>query len=64
MVPEAVRQFFQNYRDAFVRFDGADVVASYHAPSIMARRDAYQAAGKVLHRAEGGELTWWLHIRL
>lgn len=41
MVPEVVRQFFQNYRDAFVRFDGVDVAASYHAPSIMARRDAY-----------------------
>ena len=41
MVPDVIRQFFERYRDAFIRFDGAGVAASYHAPSIMARRDAY-----------------------
>jgi hypothetical protein len=41
MVPEVVRQFFETYRDAFVRFDAARVAASYHAPSIMARGDSY-----------------------
>lgn len=41
MVPDIVRQFFETYRDAFVRFDAARVAASYHAPSIMARGDSY-----------------------
>ena len=41
MVPDDIRQFFDAYRDAFVRFDGARVAAAYHAPSIMARRDSY-----------------------
>jgi hypothetical protein len=41
MVPDVVRRFFDTYRDAFVRFDGAGVAASYHAPSILARGDSY-----------------------
>ena len=41
MVPDAIRQFFDAYRDAFVRFDVARVAASYHAPSILARGDSY-----------------------
>jgi len=41
VVPDLIRQFFENYRDAFIRFDGAGVAASYHAPSIMACRDSY-----------------------
>ena len=41
MVPDVIRQFFDTYRDAFVRFDGASVAASYHAPRIMARGDSY-----------------------
>ncbi len=41
MVPDVVRQFFETYRDAFVRFDAARVAASYHVPSIMARGDSY-----------------------
>lgn len=42
MVPDGIRQFFEAYRDAFVRFDGASVAASYHAPSILARGDSYE----------------------
>ena len=41
MVPDAIRRFFEAYRDAFVRFDLDEVAASYHVPSIMARRDSY-----------------------
>ena len=41
MVPDFVRQFFDSYRDAVVRFDAAAVAASYHAPSILARADSY-----------------------
>ena len=41
MVPDVIRQFFEAYRDAFVRFDVASVAASYHAPSILARGDSY-----------------------
>jgi hypothetical protein len=41
MVPDAIRRFFEAYRDAFVRFDAAAVAASYHAPSILARGDSY-----------------------
>ena len=41
MVPDGIRQFFAAYRDAFVRFDGTSVAASYHAPCILARGDAY-----------------------
>ena len=41
MVPDVIRQFFDAYRDAFVRFDVASIAASYHAPSILARGDSY-----------------------
>ena len=41
MVPDVIRGFFDAYRDAFLRFDGASVAAMYHAPSIMARFDSY-----------------------
>ena len=41
MAPDAIRRFFEAYRDAFVRFDAAAVAASYHAPSILARGDSY-----------------------
>jgi hypothetical protein len=41
MVPDVVRRYLQRYRDAFVRFHGAEFAASYYAPSIMARRDSY-----------------------
>ena len=41
MVPDAIRRFFEGYREAFVGFDGAAVAASYHAPSILARGDSY-----------------------
>jgi hypothetical protein len=41
MAPDDIRRFFHDYRDAFVRFDVDTVACSYHAPSIMARRDSY-----------------------
>ena len=41
MVPDAIQELIRRYRDAFISFDVDGVAASYHAPSIMARRDSY-----------------------
>ena len=34
-MPNDIRQFFDSYRDAFNRLDGAGVTAHYHVPSMI-----------------------------